>query len=200
MAQGKSEPGNCPVYFLNNMITRRALLKLGLALTLQSMVPVDIKADDRVASMKKKRIYLVNPISSETVNTTYFRGGRYLPEALNQINHLFRDHLSGRIQPIDPGLIDLLHQIQQVEDHREPLLILSGYRSRRSNALLHKRNPLVAQNSYHIKGQAADIRQPGQTSHDLCAAAKFFQAGGVGYYPRRNFIHVDVGPVRYWRR
>lgn len=164
------------------------------------MAPYDLFGSSRSESIQPKSIYLHNPNTGETVDSIYFEDGRYLPEPLAQINYLFRDHLTGKIRGIDPQLIDLLERIQQITKPEKPLTLLSGYRSKQWNKLLRRHNALVARNSYHIKGKAADIQLQGYKSRDLYVVAKYFKAGGVGYYPGRDFIHVDVGPVRYWRR
>ena len=83
--------------------------------------------------------------------------------------------------------------------YRKPMHILSGYRSPATHAMLRRHNRGVAKDSYHLYGKAADIRMPGRSSSEIRRAAMSLQAGGVGYYPRSRFVHVDTGPVRTWR-
>jgi uncharacterized protein YcbK (DUF882 family) len=109
-----------------------------------------------------------------------------------------RDRLTGEIKPIDTGLLDLLHAIgTHLEVHR-PLHVISGYRSPSTNTLLRKRGKPAAKNSYHLHGKAADIRIPGCQLSALRGVSVQLKGGGVGYYSQSRFLHVDVGPIRYW--
>ncbi len=99
---------------------------------------------------------------------------------------------------MDPALLDILHALQPSDDGSRPLEVICGYRSPETNARLAAVNPGVARNSFHVRGQACDIRMPGVEIGRLHEAALALRAGGVGYYPRSGFIHVDTGPVRTW--
>ena len=99
---------------------------------------------------------------------------------------------------MDRKLLDILYQLQQIAGNREPLNVICAYRSPTTNASLASRNSRVARNSYHVTGQACDIRLPGYSVRGLRDHALALEAGGVGYYPRSGFIHVDTGPVRTW--
>ena len=105
-----------------------------------------------------------------------------------------RKIFSGLIQK----LLDLLFRISTKVNLSGPFHVISGYRSPTTNAMLRKKNKSVAKNSFHVKGQAIDIRLPGLYLSRLKKLAVKMNAGGVGYYPRSNFIHLDIGPVRYW--
>jgi uncharacterized protein YcbK (DUF882 family) len=94
--------------------------------------------------------------------------------------------------------LDLIFSISIKLKPQKALHVICGYRTSRTNALLLKRNKKVAKNSYHIKGQAVDIRLPGLQTSELRRAAYEVGQGGIGYYPRQRFVHIDVGPVRYW--
>jgi uncharacterized protein YcbK (DUF882 family) len=114
------------------------------------------------------------------------------------INHILRDHRTGEIKPIDPDLLDLLHALRTRLGTQRPFHVISGYRSPCTNEQLRSRSRGVARKSMHLFGKAVDIRIPGHDLADLRQAALAEQAGGVGYYPRPGFVHVDVGRVRFW--
>lgn len=136
--------------------------------------------------------------TGETFNGVYRVGSYYVPAAFRQINRIMRDHRTNDLHPIDPRLIDVLARLQRQCRCNEPLTILSGYRSASTNALLRRASHNVARNSFHIKGQAADIRVPGSSASHVRSVAMNMRAGGVGYYPRAAFVHVDTGDIRHW--
>ena len=133
--------------------------------------------------------------------TAYCCGGEYQPEALKEINHILRDFRANEIKPIDPGLLDLLHELGGTLETDQPFHIISGYRSPHTNAMLRARggeHTGVASSSLHMVGKAIDIRVPGVKLDHLRGAARSLKLGGVGYYPSSNFVHVDTGRVRAW--
>ena len=146
----------------------------------------------------KKSLALYNPRTKESFTGIYWHDGKYVTNALKDIDHLMRDNQTDDTRPIDPHLLDLISDISIKLKSKDPFQIFSGYRSRKTNDLLHKRDKSVAKNSYHVKGQAADIRIPGIKTSVLRSAAYELKKGGVRYYPRHRFVHIDVGPVRYW--
>ena len=119
---------------------------------------------------------------------------------IEKINHLMRDVRTGDVNQIDMHLLNLISAFSIKLKTEKPFHVISGYRSPKTNALLHKRGQGAAKNSYHLKGQAVDLRLPGYRTSVLRREAYELGKGGVGYYPRRKFVHIDVGPVRYWRR
>ena len=131
-------------------------------------------------------------------NVEYFSGGRYLPDALSEINRVLRDFRTGDVFEMDHGLLDLLHRLHGVTGSARPFEIISAYRSPRTNQMLHERSHGVATKSLHMVGQAIDIRVADVPLPQLRKAALAMQAGGVGYYPGSNFVHVDTGRVRQW--
>jgi uncharacterized protein YcbK (DUF882 family) len=139
-----------------------------------------------------------NTHTGESLKTVYWLDGNYLPAAAEEINLILRDHRTGEINSIDPRLLDLLFELRTDLETTRPFYIISGYRSAATNALLRTASDGIATNSLHIHGQAADIRLPGLALSALRRAAVALKAGGVGYYPRSDFVHVDVGRVRYW--
>ena len=148
-------------------------------------------------SQAPRRLFISRPQAGETFKGVYFADGRYVPEAVAQIGRLMRDPHDETTR-IDPRLIELMARLQRTIATNAPLQIVSGYRSPRSNARARSADRRVARNSFHTQGQAVDLRVDGFTIGQLRRAALARHAGGVGTYPRRNFLHLDIGPVRRW--
>ena len=176
--------------------SRRGLLKFGLGAAAASL-PL-MGAASALASAPVRRVALHNLHTGEALNTVYWEQGRYVPQALAQVNHVLRDFRTGDVHPMDPALIDLLDALSARLDTQNPFQVISGYRSPKTNAMLHECTSGVASQSLHMKGLAIDIRLPGVDLDRVHRAALSLQAGGVGYYPQSDFVHVDVGPVRHW--
>jgi uncharacterized protein YcbK (DUF882 family) len=149
-------------------------------------------------ALKERSLSLFNPHTKEGFEGIYWCDGDYVPNALNNINHIMRDIRTGAVKPIDTHLLDLIFSISIKLKPEAPFRVISGYRSQKTNTLLRKRGNGAAKKSYHIKGQAVDIRLPGHRTSVLRKAAYELKKGGVGYYPKHRFVHIDVGPVRYW--
>jgi uncharacterized protein YcbK (DUF882 family) len=130
--------------------------------------------------------------------TTYWAEGKYIPQALAEINYALRDDRSGEVYPIEPKVLDLVHQIGKKLDTSCHFEMYSGYRSPKTNAMLRHLNSEVAAHSLHMEGEAIDITLPGRSLAQLHQVALAMRAGGVGYYPDADFLHVDVGRVRQW--
>jgi uncharacterized protein YcbK (DUF882 family) len=146
----------------------------------------------------EKAVALYNTHTGESVNAVYWFRGQYLPEAMSAVDRVLRDHRTDEIKPIDPQLLDLLHAISEELECSHPFYVISAYRSPTTNAFLRFMSRRVAEHSLHMDGKAVDLRIPGWGSHAVRRVAMELRMGGVGYYPRSNFVHVDVGPVRYW--
>ena len=151
-----------------------------------------------VINPSEKAVALYNTHTGESINAVYWFRGHYLPEAMSAVDRVLRDHRTDEIKPIDPQLLDLLHAISGELDCSHPFYVISAYRSPTTNAFLRFMSRRVAEHSLHMDGKAIDLRIPGWASHAVRRAAMELRMGGVGYYPRSNFVHVDVGPVRYW--
>ena len=136
--------------------------------------------------------------TGERLAVEYFSRGEYLPDALAEVNHLLRDFRTGDVHTIDPSLLDVLYDVRRATGSSQPFQVISGYRSPLTNAALRRRSEGVAAGSLHMKGQAIDIRLADVPLRQLHASAQGLRAGGVGYYPASNFVHVDTGRVRYW--
>jgi uncharacterized protein YcbK (DUF882 family) len=136
--------------------------------------------------------------TGERFDDVYWADGHYLPEALNRINYLLRDFRTNAVTEIDTALLDILNTLCARLDVNEPFHVVSGYRSPETNAMLRRQGRGVAKNSYHVRGKAVDIRLPGCDLSVVREAALQLKAGGVGYYPRSGFVHLDTGPTRRW--
>ena len=189
-----------PHFFpFKNVFSRRNFLKLMARSGLLSCFPgFSFTVLDEIY-LQEKSIALFNPRTKESFEGIYYRHGDYDANALNIINHIMRDTRTDDVKKIDTNLLDLISSISIKLNSKEPFHVISGYRSPRTNNLLRKRGKGAAKNSYHLKGQAADIRLPGYKTSVLRKAAYELKSGGVGYYPKSGTVHIDIGPVRYWR-
>lgn len=151
-----------------------------------------------LAGTSSRVLSLYSPHSQETYRAEYWRDGWYNPDVLARVNLMMRDWRTDEVTRIDPKLLDILYALQRQTGGRSPLHVICGYRSPSTNARLAATHRGVARNSYHISGQACDIRLPGYNLRALRDHALALEAGGVGYYPRSDFIHVDTGPLREW--
>lgn len=145
-----------------------------------------------------KSLKLFNTHTGETLDVVFCRDGIYDHSALHQLNVLLRDHRENETTTMDRGLFDQMWALQQRCGGDEVFEIISGYRSPATNNMLRERSTGVAKKSYHTKGQAIDIRLRGTKLSKLHAEAMAMNAGGVGYYPGSDFIHLDTGAVRSW--
>ena len=136
--------------------------------------------------------------TGEKLKLTYFERDNYIKDALQEINYLLRDFRTDDIHPIDTALLDQLFDLKQALGLNKPFYIISGYRSPFTNAQLHKHSHGVAKQSFHMQGRAIDIRVEGVSSKMIRNAALTLAQGGVGYYPRSNFVHLDSGRFRTW--
>jgi len=172
---------------------RRSVLTAGAALLGTSLLP---QAAFATAGTRSIRLYDVNRL--EAIEVTYLSNGWYNPDALFQLNVFLRDRRNDEVTEMDPGVIDIVWMIQQSMSCQDAAHIICGYRSPETNAMLAARNGGVAQNSYHVRGQAMDIRIPERDLGAVRQVALGLGLGGVGYYPNSDFVHVDTGPVRDW--
>ncbi|MEJ2452521.1 MAG: DUF882 domain-containing protein [Gammaproteobacteria bacterium] len=146
----------------------------------------------------ERQLKLYNLHTGEKLSTTYWIQGEYLRPELAALNHLLRDYRNDEIESIDPRLFDQFGLLQHKLGHRGAYHILSGYRSPATNAWLRRHSSGVAKHSLHMQGRAIDLRLPGVSLKHLRKAALAMHAGGGGYYPRSNFVHLDTGRPRFW--
>lgn len=146
-----------------------------------------------------RRIAMHSGRTGERLDTIYWIEGEYIAEAVREINVHMRDWRTGEAVQMDLRTIDIMSAALNLMDTTEPYLLLSGYRSPKTNSMLSSRSSGVARNSLHMRGQAADLRLTSRTPTQMANAALACRAGGVGRYPRSNFVHMDCGPIRSWR-
>jgi len=157
------------------------------------------RAADDAPRSTAQRIVLQNLHTPESLDVTFRQGDSYVPDALAAIQVLLRDYRTGDQHAIDPALLDTLCDIARVAGVDPVFSVISGYRSPQTNAMLHERSSGVAARSLHMEGRAIDVRLAGVDCADLASHALGMQRGGVGYYRRSDFVHIDTGRVRTWR-
>lgn len=151
-----------------------------------------------IAPLQERALAFHHTHTGEREQITYWRDGEYLPERIDALNHLLRDHRTGEQTQMDVGLLDVLYALNLKMGEPGEFQIISAYRSPKTNDLLRSKSSGVAKRSLHMQGKAIDIRLCGCELNRLRKTAVSLKAGGVGYYPKSNFIHVDTGRVRYW--
>ena len=174
---------------------RREFLRIGSGIAATLMLPPGLA---KAASHTERSLGFYHTHTGEKVKTCYWAEGDYVEEGLREINQILRDHRTGEVYDMDQGLLDLLYLLQARVENTRSFQIISGYRSPKTNAMLSSKSKGVAKRSYHMQGKAIDIRLNGCDLKQLHKAALSLKAGGVGYYPSSDFIHVDVGRVRRW--
>jgi uncharacterized protein YcbK (DUF882 family) len=169
--------------------------------------PDDVRAQSRRLSAQQsssqegrdRHLLLYNTHTAERIDIVYRRGEQYIPSALAQLDYFLRDHRTGDVRHFDPRLYDILYDLTSSIGHSGGEIdIVCGYRTSSTNESLRAHTTGVAKNSLHIQAEAIDLRMPGIDTLKLRKAALALGRGGVGYYPRSDFIHVDVGRVRQW--
>ncbi len=184
-------------------VTRRDIIKAGVlgGLLLPALASGPVQAAARLAippGAGALKVFFRNQHTGESFNGVYRIGNRYMPEAFEQINAVLRDFRTGEIFPIDPRVMDIIFALRDKTNNNTPFEVLSGYRSPKTNAMLAKHSEGVASNSLHMTGQAIDIRMPGFSTKKLSDLGYSLRAGGVGYYAKSNFVHLDTGKIRRW--
>jgi uncharacterized protein YcbK (DUF882 family) len=176
-------------------LARRAFLRTsGAALLAAGTVGIR----SALAAPAARRLSFENLHTGERLALDYWNDGAYHPEALAAINKVLRDFRTGDVHAIDPRLLDLLHDVNARLETAAPFQVISGYRSPRTNGMLHEQSSGVASKSLHMQGMAIDIRVPGRELTALHGTALALGRGGVGFYPTSDFVHIDVGRVRKW--
>lgn len=180
-------------------MNRRQILKVGLIASLVCLSPMPAWARLGLPGPSVRSLSLLNTHTGERLKElVYWEKGLYIPDALQDINYVLRDHRTDEIHKIDPLTLDLMAAISRKLDVKRPFEIISGYRSPQTNQYLRHASNGVAKNSYHIQGKAVDLRLPGVPLKIVRKAALTLRKGGVGYYPKSNFVHIDSGAVRSW--
>lgn len=173
-------------------VHRRRLLQFGAG-AIAAGLPAAAAATTGARSLS-----LLNLHTGEALSATYWEAGAYVPDALHALDRVLRDHRTGEVHSMAPGLFDLLTTLRGKLETGATIQVISGYRSPVTNATLHARSDGVATHSLHMEGKAMDLRIAGVDLARLRDAAWSMQRGGVGFYPASQFVHVDVGRVRRW--
>ncbi len=178
--------------------TRRHFLRHSVSLAAAGVVS-GLATPARAAMPDARGVAMAHTHTHEKIDLVYAVQERYVPESLGLLNRFLRDHYTGEVGVIDPQVFDLLHRVRQVLGSTAAYEVISGYRGTATNSHLRaSRGGGVASKSLHMEGRAIDVRLPGVALADLRDAALSLRAGGVGYYPRESFVHIDNGRVRHW--
>ncbi len=179
--------------------SRRYFLKLSAVGAGVALASPAALAATLPSSRTERILSLYSPNTGEMLRTVYWTPtDGYLEESLQALSYLMRDRRNDQFKRMDPKLIDTLYVLQLQLEPRQPIHVLSGYRSPETNAMLRQRSRNVARNSMHLHAKAIDIRMPDCNFDEVHRAAVSLQVGGVGRYSRSRFVHIDTGPVRQW--
>jgi uncharacterized protein YcbK (DUF882 family) len=151
---------------------------------------------DAGADERSLRFYHTH--TEQNLEVTYYRDGAYVPEAMDRLRVFLADWRDGEQMDIDPRLMDILWKLRRAAGSNGAYEVISAYRSPATNAYLRERSGGVARNSMHMKGKAIDVRLRGVKTERLRQIAIDLKLGGVGYYRRSDFVHLDTGRVRKW--
>ncbi len=128
----------------------------------------------------------------------HYQPGLYTGSVRRALEYFLRDFRTGEKHPLDPQLFDSLHAIQKCCGKPTPFEVISGYRSPKTNDFLRRKSSGVARKSWHMQGRAVDIRVTGLPTTTLRDLALEQHKGGVGFYAKSDFIHLDTGRQRNW--
>jgi len=179
----------------NLMISRRKFLQAATGTAAILAAPVALA---KPVQPGERVLRLQNLHTGENLKATYWAEGQYIAEEIAALNRVLRDHRSNEAYKMDQRLFDILHVLQQQVGSNGTYHVISGYRSPKTNAMLNRNSSGVAKRSLHMQGRAIDIRLPGVELKHLRQAALDLKAGGVGYYQKSGFVHVDTGRTRFW--
>ncbi|MGY9036548.1 MULTISPECIES: YcbK family protein [Sulfitobacter] len=145
-----------------------------------------------------RRIKMYSGRTGERIDMIYWIEGNYIKDAVSELNYFMRDWRTDGVKSMDLRTVDIMAASHNLLDVSEPYMLLSGYRSPQTNAMLRSRSGGVAKNSLHMRGQAADLRLASRSVNQMARAAIACNGGGVGRYSGSNFVHMDCGQVRNW--
>jgi len=179
--------------------TRRTFLQASVVGTLlvsgRLISPPPVQARE----LPEGRLTLVNAWTDEWLDVTYRdEAGNYDLEALDDVNYLMRCHYSGEVGAIDVRVLEHVNLVQKKLGTKRDIHFISGFRSPEYNAILVRKGGHAARNSLHMQGQAIDLMIEGVHPKQLRQAALELRYGGVGFYKRSRFVHLDSGPFRFW--
>ena len=149
---------------------------------------------------QKRELSFYHTHTGKRLKTVYWRDGRYVPSALDDINRFLSDFRTGDIVEMDPELLDIIYEVREALGSDGTYQVVSAYRSPKTNEMLRGRGAAsgVAKKSQHLLGKAIDVRLEGVRTAELRDAAIALERGGVGYYEGSDFVHMDTGRVRRW--
>jgi len=175
---------------------RRRLLAAGAGLLVAPMLALPGRARANLRSTRA--LSFLHTHTGERLSLVYAAGDTYLSAALARVSWFLRDFRNGETRAIDPQLLDQLHTLSELTRTRAEFEVISGYRSPSTNEKLQRQGGGVATHSLHLEGRAIDVRLADVPLADLRDAATSLRAGGVGFYPQSQFVHLDTGRVRRW--
>lgn len=182
----------------NGLLGRRRILSFGLGAAALAVVTPLTGALAALPQSGTRTLGFVNTHTNEKILATYWRDGVYDKGALKDINYALRDFRTGEVANMDPHLLDLLVELHRRSGSRKAYQVISAFRSPKTNAMLAAASGKVAKHSLHMEARAVDVRLYDVALKDLRVTALGMKAGGVGYYPRSDFVHVDTGRARQW--
>jgi len=175
-------------------VSRRKVLGM-LASSAVLLSPLSSLCAQPLAS---RSLSFVHTHTGEKLSIEYWCNGAFQTQCLAPLNHFLRDFRTGEVASMDAGLLDILYGLQVLSDRDAVYEVISGYRSPQTNAMLRKSSSEVAQKSLHMEGKAIDVRVTGFSTRKLQQLALANQNGGVGFYAKSDFVHLDTGRIRSW--
>ena len=183
---------------INANLSRRSLLGIFAAATVVAAPTFSKAAGLLKGAGDVRRVHMYSGRSGESVNAIYWIDGEYIPEVVKEISHFMRDLRVDSSIAMNPHNLDIIAATHHLLDVNEPYMLLSGYRTAKTNSMLRSESHGVAKNSLHVQGMAADLRLKSRSVKQMAKAGEACAAGGVGHYYNGNFVHRDCGPVRTW--
>ena len=174
-------------------MNRRSFLSLGAGFVI---VAASSRARALPLAPALRRLSLINAHTGETFAGPYRDDRGPIPDAVHELGHFLRDFHCGAETAIDVAVLDFLAAVMNAVGATRAT-VLSAYRTPETNAMLARTMFGVAEHSQHIYGRALDISLPARLEEAMLAA-RAMRRGGVGWYPRSGFFHIDSGPVRNW--
>ena len=168
------------------------LVAVALYLAASVVPPSPVQASDA------RQLSFYHTHTRQNLDVIYYQDGEYVDSALDQVNHFLKDFRTGDVARMDPGLLDILYDLRNELGSDETFEIISAYRSPKTNEMLRANGGGVARKSQHLLGNAIDVRLRGTRTETLRDTALGMKRGGVGYYEKSDFVHLDTGRVRRW--
>ncbi len=174
-------------------IRKRTVFALALTgLVVSIMPPAEVQAYDA------RQLSFYHTHTQLSLDVVYYENGEYVDSALARINRFLKDFRTGDVAEMDPKLLDILYDLRSELGSEATYEVISAYRSPKTNEMLRANGAGVARNSQHLLGNAIDVRLRGTKTKQLRDTALEMQRGGVGYYEKSDFVHLDTGRVRRW--